>query len=130
MNHPWDDRKTRETFFFGLNEAANDISGATTMWSREGLRVLRDYLASIWFGGTLRVGFFYEVEGWLEKPLPAGRPWTWAMQEHRVEWLRANLTDGEKALLYRLAHDVDNLRVADCKGIERREKEALARAQP
>jgi len=82
------------------------------------------------FGAGWPVGTpvnFYDEEGWLEKPLPAGQTWTWEQRERRVEWCVANLTAGEKAYLYRLLHDGDGLRRAACDEVVRKEKTCVGK---
>ena len=58
----------------------------------------------------------------LAEPLRPAVPGTWGEKEDRVRWVRANLSPGEQALLYKLAHDVDGLRVDRCNDIIRKEK--------
>lgn len=132
--NPFEDPTNHENFLRALDNCIGFAiaNSRNVELTAEAARALWNYLSSIWFGGSgaMQVGAFYEVEGWLEKPLPAGQPRTWTERERRVEWLRANLTTGEQAMLYRLAHDVDRLRVADCKGVERAEKEKCGAGQP
>ena len=62
----------------------------------------------------------------LTQPLDAFVPGTWALREARVEWCLANLTKGEKALLYRMLH-AEGLHLADCRALEATEKKGLKR---
>jgi hypothetical protein len=58
----------------------------------------------------------------MTEPLPVAAPDTWAGRENRVRWLIVNLTNGEKALLYRLLHDSEEVRLDKCKQTERKER--------
>jgi hypothetical protein len=60
----------------------------------------------------------------LTQALPTTPPATWAGREDRVRWVRANLTEGELALLYKLEHDVARRRRDACDEIVRKEKKA------
>jgi len=60
------------------------------------------------------------------QPLPAAAPATWKEREDRVSWCLAHLTLGEKALLYRLLHDVEGHRTADCRDKVSKERKTCA----
>lgn len=61
----------------------------------------------------------------LTQPLPVAAPAKWTERERRVEWCMRNLTRGEKALLYRMLHDTERLRLDQCAALERAERHTL-----
>lgn len=61
----------------------------------------------------------------LTQPLAVAAPATWAGRERRVEWMLRNFTKGEKALLYRLLHDVERVSIGTCAAVERTERHGL-----
>ena len=59
----------------------------------------------------------------LTRALSPDPPRYWEDREERVRWVRANLTPGEQAMLYRIAYEADGLRIEKCRAIERAEKD-------
>jgi hypothetical protein len=67
----------------------------------------------------------YDVAALGDGSLTPDAPRTWSEREERAAWVLRNFTPGEKAKLYRTLHEGENLRLHQCRDVERREKAEL-----
>lgn len=107
------------------------------MWTRIGAeydrardaecaRIFRTNVQGTWTVGETTIFDQGVAVDPMSVPLPPAPPPTWKEREDRVRWVRANLTEGEQALLHKLSVDADHRARCDCDAIIAKEKKACA----